>query len=260
MEILIFVLCGLVTGLLSGMLGIGGGVITVPTLYFFFRYTGIFEFHVMQVAASTSLAISLLISVFSSLIQRSKKGILFSALKFIAPGLIIGCICGAIIARFVSSDLIRHIFGVGAILIGIYFAIPRLPHMMIAPAPNRTLSFFGVAIGSLSSLLGIGGGVLTFPTFLGYGMNTKTSSATSSCTTTLSSFIGTITYLLVAWKNPKLPYTFGYIEIHAFLTIAITALLTTPLGIKLSYTLNTHLIKRIFGGCLSLIGLTMLIL
>lgn len=253
-------MCGLSTGLLSGMLGIGGGVITVPVLYFLFHYTGIFESHAMQVAASTSLAISFLISVFSSIVQHSKKAILFSALKFLAPGLIIGCVCGAFLAHYISSELIRHVFGVGAFLIGIYFAIPRLPHFNIASAPNRTLSFFGLIIGALSSLLGIGGGILTFPTFLGYGMDAKTSSATSSFTTTLSSFMGTITYLLVAWQNPKLPDTFGYVEIHAFLAIGISALFTTPLGVRLSHTFDIHLIKRIFGACLSLIGLTMLVL
>jgi uncharacterized membrane protein YfcA len=258
MVIFLLVLCGLITGLLSGMLGIGGGVITVPALYFLFHYTGAFESHTMQIASSTSLAISLFISFFASIVHYSKRAILFSAFKFLAPGLIIGCISGALLSHFISSDLIRHIFGIGALAIGVYFAVPRLPHFKIASAPNRTLSWFGLMIGTLSSLLGIGGGILAFPTFLGYGLDAKSAAATSSCTTTVSSLIGTITYLLIAWTTPVLPNIFGYVDIHAFLAIGISALFTTPLGVKLAHTFNTRLIKHIFGACLSLIGITML--
>jgi uncharacterized membrane protein YfcA len=260
MTILLFILCGLITGLLSGMLGIGGGVITVPVLYFFFYYTAALDAKIMQVATSTSLAIGFLTSLLSSIIQYSRGAILFLALRKIALGLAMGCICGALLAHFVSSELLRHIFGIGLCFIGIYFAIPRLPNLHIASSPNGTLSFFGYIIGTLSSLLGIGGGILTFPTFLGYNMKANAASATASCTTTLSCFIGTTTYLIIAWKDPRLTSTFGYVNLQAFLTIGLTALITTPLGVKLSHTLDTRLIKQVFGICLSLIGLTMLFL
>ena len=260
MEFFLFVLCGLISGILGGMLGIGSGVITVPALYFFFHYSSMFEVRIMQVSASTSLAITLLVSIAASIAQHAKKTIFFPALKFLAPGLIIGCISGACLAHLISSGLIHLIFGIGALLIGLYFSIPNLPHLNIAASPNPTLSWFGILIGTLSSLLGIGGGILSFPTFLGYGMDGKAASATSSCATALSSFVGTLTYLVIAWKNPKLPYTFGYIEMHAFLIIGISALITAPLGVKLSHILNVRLIKQIFGVCLSLVGLTMMFL
>lgn len=260
MVILLLILCGLIAGCLSGMLGIGGGVIIVPALYFLFRSTDLFQSNAMQIAASTSLAISLCISLFSSLLQHSKRNILFSAFKFLAPGLVLGCVCGVFLSRIISSELIRLIFGILALLLGIYFAIPRLPHLSIAASPNPTLSLFGLIIGMLSSLLGIGGGVLTFPTFLGYGMEPKASSGTSSATTALSTFIGTLSYLIIDFKYPELPGTIGHIYLFAFLIIGIAALITTPLGIKLSHTLNVHLIKRIFGGCLSFVGLTMILL
>lgn len=259
MTLILLLICGLAAGLLSGMLGIGGGVIVVPSLYFLFYHAGLFETHLMQVAASTSLAISLSISLFSSIVQHSKKAILFPAFKFLAPGLLIGCPCGAVLAHFVSSGLLRQVFGAGALLIGIYFTIPRLPHFSIAPFPNRTLSFFGLIIGTLSSLLGIGGGLFTFPVFLGYGMDGKTAAATSSCVTALSSLIGTMTYLLIAKEGTVLSGNFGYINLRAFLIIGIGALIATPFGIKLAHRLDIQLIKQIFGTCLSLVALTMLL-
>jgi len=259
MEILLLIISGAISGILSGMLGIGGGLIIVPTLYFLFHYQGLFETHIMQVAASTSLAISLLLSLSASVVQHYRKTILYPALLFLIPGLIIGSISGAILAHFLSSELIRHIFGIGAILMGIYFMFPKLPHLHIASSPNRSLSFFGVIIGTCSSLLGIGGGILTFPILLGYGMNAKNASATSSCITAISCFLGTITYLLLTWKDPQINSVIGYIDPHSFLIIGISSLLTVHLGIKLAHLLNTSLIKQIFGICLSFVGLTMII-
>jgi uncharacterized membrane protein YfcA len=67
-----------------------------------------------------------------------------------------------------------------------------------------------------------------------------------------------MTYLILAWHKPELPETFGYIELPAFFCIALGAALTAPLGVKLSHTLPVSLIKRVFGICLALVGLTML--
>ena len=258
MIVVIFILCGLLTGLLGGMLGIGGGVISVPALYFLFEYLGLFDSKAMQVAASTSLAISFLISSLSSLVQYHKRAISFLALKFLAPGLILGCILGALLAHLVSSDLLRNAFGVVALLIGIYFILPALPQPHIATLPNRSLSLFGILIGTLSSMLGLGGGILTFPTLLSYGLEPKTSSGTSSGATALSTLFGTLTYLTLAPSN--LPGAIGYIDIQAFWITGVVALFTTPIGVRLSHTASTHHLRRIFGASLCLTGLIMLFL
>lgn len=257
--IILFLLCGLLTGILGGMLGIGGGVITVPALYFLFRYTSMFEMKQMQIAAATSLAISFLISLASSIVQYRKKAILFPALKFLSFGLIIGCILGACLAEFISSEWLRHIFGGAALCLGLYFTIPALPQFHFAQKLGYSLSLFGVGIGTLSSLLGIGGGILTFPTLLGYNVEPKISSGTSSAATALSSLLGTLAYLYIA-SVPSFPGLIGYIDLNAFFLIGIAALLTTPLGVRLSHTCNTRVIKRIFGICLTLIGFTMIAL
>lgn len=259
MMILAFIFCGLLTGLIGGMLGIGGGVIIVPILYFVFQHANLFEGNLMQVVACTSLAVSLIISLFSAMLQHSKKAVFFRALKFLAPGLIIGSICGALLSCFIPSSMIKHIFGAIAILLGIYFMIPKSPYIQIASNPNYTLSFFGLLIGALSSLLGIGGGVLTFPTLLAYGVSAKNASATSSVTTALSCFIGTISFFIIALSSSESIGTFGYIDIRAFITIAIFAMITTPIGVKLSHNLKTWIIKQIFGICLCLVALKMIL-
>lgn len=256
--IILFVVLGLISGLLAGLLGIGGGVVTVPVLYFIFLYTGQFEERIMQVAVSTSLAAGVVNSALSTYFQHQKKAILFSVFKLLIPGLIIGCVAGSVLAHFMTSAILGRIFGAMAIFLGIYFSFPSWPSLSISHAPNQTLSLFGLLIGVLSSMLGIGGGSLTFPVLLGYQVPVNNSSATSSVATLMTTFIGTITYLVIAWHKPELPDTFGYIELPAFLAVSAGSFFTASLGVKLSHTLKTAPIKRIFGSCLTLIGLSML--
>lgn len=255
--LLFFVGLGLVSGILGGLLGIGGGVVTVPALYFLFHHMGGFEHKAMQLAISTSLAIGALISLLSTLLQLHQKTILFSVLKLLIPGLILGCVIGAFAAHILSDDWLRRIFGVMAIVFGSYFLFPKLPRLQIASAPNRSLSFIGVGIGALATLLGIGGGVITFPILLGYQVPLKNSSATSSFSTCVTCFLGSLSYLFFTRHDAPLPHTFGDINLPALLWITIAALCTTSLGVTLSRKLDTQLIKQIFGGCLALVGLSM---
>lgn len=258
--IFLFIALGLLSGLLGGLLGIGGGVVTVPPLYFIFQYSGVFEGKIMQVAVATALAAGFVTSAASTFAQLRKKAVLFPVVKFLVPGLGIGCVAGSAIAHYLSSSLLSWIFGAVAILLGIYFCIPKLPHLSISSSPNRSLSLFGFCIGTLSSLLGIGGGSLTFPVLLGYHVPVKNASATSSASTLLTTFIGSIAYLAIAWNQPELPQTFGYIDLPAFTGIGIGSILSSHWGVKLSHTLNVILIKQIFGCSLALIGLSMFFL
>jgi uncharacterized membrane protein YfcA len=254
----LFILLGIFSGLLGGLLGIGGGVVTVPILYFLFQYTPPFKGEIMQVAVSTSLATGFVTSAVATFVQAKKKTIVLAAIQKLAPGLIIGCILGSLLGHYLPSEILSKIFGVMAILIGIYFFFPKLPSLYISSKLNATLSFFGLLIGSLSSLLGIGGGSLAFPVLLGYQMPAKNAAATSSASTLMTCLLGSATYLIIAWDQPDLPNTFGYVDLPAFAFISLGSILSAPLGVKLSHTLNVSFIKQIFGGSLALVGLSML--
>ncbi len=258
--VFLFFLCGLASGLIGGLLGIGGGIITVPVLFFLFRYTALLPDQLMQVAISTSLATTFVTAAVSTLLQMRKKAVHFSVIKFLIPGLFVGCVAGSLIVHLLPSFYLREFFGGMAVLLGIYYFFPRLPLPQFGSSPNKTLSFFGIMIGAFSSLLGIGGGTFTVPILIGYNVPMRNAVATSSGTTLATAFIGSITYLIIAWHKPELPATFGYIEIPAFLAISTGSILSTPLGVKLSHTLHSKWIKRIFATCLILTGFFMILL
>jgi len=257
--IILFVLSGLLTGLLAGLLGIGGGLITVPVIYYLLPLAGFPEEKIMQVAVGTSLAATFITSFASTWAHYHKKTIVFSAFKRIVPGLIFGCMFGALIAHFLPSLFLREIFGCMAILFGIYFLFPRFPHPRFGSSPNFTLSIFGLGIGTLSSLLGIGGGLFTVPVFLGYQLPMKNAVGTSSSATLVTALVGTISYLFIAWHKPSIPETFGYIELPVFFAISLGSVSTSWLGVKLSHVLHTDIVKRIFACACAITGILMLI-
>lgn len=258
MILFYFIAMGIVSGLLGGLLGIGGGVVTVPALYFVFTTTHILSTEVMQIAVGTSLATGFITSSLATYIQYKKKAIHYPVAKFLLPGLFFGCMFGAVLGDYLSSEWLSRIFGTMAILLGLYFSIPRLPHPYIRARPDQTLSLFGILIGALSSMLGIGGGSIAFPVLLGYQVPVKNASATSSVSTFITTLFGTIAYLIIAKEHPPLPDSFGYIYLPAFFGISVGVLIATPIGVKLVHTLDTALVKRIFGCCLTFIGLYML--
>jgi|SRR5579872_6223313 len=256
--IILFAASGMLSGILGGLLGIGGGIVTVPVLYYSLQFAGIPDDRVMQVAISTSLAATFLTAFASTWAHHQKRHIQFSILQYLVPGLIIGCVSGALTAHLIPSVFLREFFGITAILFGLYFFFPKLPHLSIAKHPNPSLSLFGLAIGYLSSLLGIGGGIFTIPILFGYQVPMKNTIATSSASTLATALAGTLTYLLIAWSKPSLPETVGYIELPAFLSIGIASIFFAPLGVKLSHYLPTGLIQRIFACALGTTGIAML--
>jgi uncharacterized membrane protein YfcA len=256
--IFLFIFIGLISGLLAGLLGIGGGVITVPFLYYIFHYSELIPNHPMQFAVGTSLAASCVASGVSTFFQIKKHAVEYSALRLMTPTLILGCIFGSLIALHASSTYLRIVFAGVAILLGIYLLFPKLPNLYIAPAPDRSLAVFGLLIGTLSSMLGIGGGSISFPIFLGYQLQVNRASATASASTFITTFFGSILFLMIAWKNSKTSYALGYIQLPAFFAISAGAILTSPIGVRMSRMLPVSQIKRSFGVCLILVGLAMI--
>ncbi len=254
--LIIFVILGLISGLLGGLLGIGGGMVTVPALYYIFFNSD----HSMQIAVSTSLAAAFITSAASTFFQARRRAAKFSILKWMIPALILGCMIGAVTAHFTPNAVLRMVFGVIAIFLGIYFFFPKFPALYIAPAPNRSLSGFALLIGFLSSMLGIGGGAVTFPVLLGYQIPIQNASATASAATLITTCVGSLTYLMIGSQNLSSPHQFGYIELPAFIGISLGALLTSSFGVKLAHTLPIAHIKRVFGISLCLIGITMLVI
>lgn len=252
MILFLCVIVGLISGLLGGLLGIGGGVITVPFLYYVYQNSNRFPNETMQVAVCTSLAVAIITSGLSCYFHA--ESVKFSILKWMIPFLILGCLIGAFVAEKVNTEFLSTSFATVALLLGLYFFFPKLPNLYIAAKPNASLSIFGLLIGTLSSMLGIGGGIVAFPILLGYQVPMTEASATSSAATFITTCVGTASFLIIGWAFP------GYIDLPSWTAISAGSVITTRIGVRLTYILNVKLIKRIFGACLVFVALTMFLI
>lgn len=260
-EVSLYILVGAVTGLLAGLFGIGGGVIIVPGLVYTFNHVGIDQLVLMHMAESTSLAVIILTTLVAVLAQHRKGNILWNVFYRLVPGIVLGSVMGSLIASVLSSHVLRIIFGFFVIVTAIRMLIPtQLKELHEHPHKWPIQLGAGLAIGGLSGMLGIGGGVFTVPVLLYFGLPVHNATATSSACALLLGCVGTIAFMVTGWGISGLPVgSTGYVYWPAVLGVAFASMIFVPLGIKFAQHLSSAMLKRIFAVILILVGIDMLL-
>lgn len=256
-DVGVYVLAGIFAGFVSGIMGIGGGIIVVPALVFIFNHKANFpQDLVMQMAAGTSLATMLFTSQ-SSIREHYKQGIiLWDVYKRLWPGIVLGAISGGLLSGLLSTFWLRMIFGCFLLFVAFkmlfdmnkkQFAHHRFPPAWI----NGLINFI---IGSVAGLLGVGGGALTVP-YLSYcNLDIKQIAPISALATLTVAVVGTIVFIITGTKASGLPaYSSGFVYWPAVLGIAIPSTFFAPFGAKLTYIVP---VKQLRYGFIILLLIT----
>lgn len=262
-ELLTYSLIGVVSGFLAGLLGIGGGVIVVPSLFFFMTYFQTEHEHLMHLVIATSLA-SMIFSTISSLISHQRsKDVNWQVANKTLFGLIIGCFLGAYIVKLLSTVILAIIFGIFLIATAIYLFFKKHQHRKSHEfkKPRFWLyNILGFSISFTATLLGIGGGLFTVPVLNAFRMKVRSAIATSSAITFFITLIGSISYFLIGLKqNFESSSSVGFIYFPAFIAISLFSCIFAPVGVVVMHNTNTAMIKRVFGILLFTIGIYMII-
>lgn len=257
----IYALVGAFAGMMAGILGIGGGVIIVPALaYVFSKQAGFPPEKILQLAAGTSLAIMVFTSQFSVRAHHHRKKISWSVYKKLWPGIVVGSICGALLADQLHSEVINIIFALFILLI---CAKTFLDRQKIRPhkyPPAWIHHFITFIVGLKSGLLGLGGGVLVIPYLTYCGVDVRSIAAVSALCTMTIAIVGSIAYLITGLNETALPaFTTGYIYWPAVIAVAIPSGFFAPIGVSLTYRLPVHHLKIAFIVFLLIIAVDMLI-
>lgn len=259
-ELACLLIGGALSGLLAGLLGIGGGLVVIPFLAFALPYAGFPENNLMQVAVTTSLANIVVTSLMSIYSHHRRQGVLWPLFRRLLPAIIIGAISGGLLAIILSGDTLEIIFGFFAFFIA--YRLLQKPQALATtkPFPNGIKlqsAFFGIA--SFCSLMGMGGGSLTVPYLSYYGIPMRNAIGTSAACGFPIALFGLITLMLTSMHtvSPQ-PYMTGYLYWPAFLTMSAASVACTPIGAKLTHTLPVATLRRIFGGFLVIVGVSML--
>ncbi len=252
---------GAAAGVLSGLLGIGGGIVTVPTLCLVFRYLGFPQTYIMHIAIATSLAAMIFNTTASTIAHHRRKAVVWDVFKKLVPGLIIGSFIGALIAIWLSTIVLEIFFGIFLLVAAISFFRKKVSTEELHRLPSPLiLNFFSSGIGAISNLLGIGGGSMTVPLLTTFHMKDRNAIGTSAATTLVTTVCGTISYLLLGVEEaPSFPNSVGLINVPAFLIIGITAFFAAPYGAKLTHEIDPATVRKIFAIVLALTGVTFLI-
>lgn len=255
---MIYLLIGVVAGVLGGMLGIGGGIITVPCLFYLFGSLFPENPFVMHMAIATSLAAMIFNTAASTIAHHKRHHVLWKVYRKMVPGIILGSVLGAVIAEFLSTAVLQIIFGCFLVLLSIHFyrqkAIIEQTHRL---PPPLALNGWGCTIGSISNLLGIGGGSMAVPLLTSFRIRDKDAIGTSAAITCITTICGSISYMILGWNEfPGQPL--GAIQWQPFLYIGVAAVLTAPFGVKLTTIVNPQKTRRLFALVLALTGLSLL--
>lgn len=254
-DLIILIITGGVAGILAGLLGIGGGILIVPVLVFIFRYQGVDTGIIMHVAIGTSLATIVITSLSSIRVHQVHGAIIWSIVKLIAPSIIVGAFLGAAIADALPSDSLRLIFAPFMLLVAFQMGFGRPPKPQRQLPQKSGMFLAGSVIGSLSSILGIGGGSLSVPFMTFCNVSVRKAVATSAAIGFPIALAGAIGFIISGWSVEALPeWSLGYINLKAALSIVVASAITAPLGAKLTHIMPVGVLKKVFALLLVIVA------
>lgn len=252
-EIAVFALAiaasGVVSGLMAGAFGIGGGAVLVPVFYQVFGMLGVEEAVRMHLAVGTSLAIIIPTSLRSFTSHRAREAVDMELLRSFYIPIPVGVVLASLTAAHISSAGLRAVFAVITVLVAIRLLFNRESWRIGTEVPgNPARGVIGVLIGYLSTLMGVGGGVMnnTFMTLYGRPMHQAV--ATSSGVGVMIAIPGTLGYVWAGWGLPGLPpASTGYVNWIAVALIIPIAMIVTPWGVRLAHALSKRQLEIAFG-------------
>ena len=245
-------------GFMAGLLGVGGGIIMVPALYYAFT---VLDFELatrMHLSVGTSLAIIIPTSIISTKTHMEYDAVDFKMVKSFGVFILLGVIAGTFLAVNLKTPSLVLFFSIFAFMVGLFFIFLR-EKLVNNPKKisNSVKNISGTIIGFISVPLGIGGGSLMVPFMRTFGYDIRKSIGTAAAVGFLIAVSGTIT-MITGGKiidNVNTPYSFGYINLLGFLVFVPVTMLMARLGAKAVYKIDKKLLSKIFGAFLLMVSI-----
>ncbi len=251
---------GALTGILAGLMGVGGGIVLVPGFFYAFTYLGYGGPELMRICLATSLATILVTSGRAVMGHHRRDAVDWELLRGWAPWVVAGALLGVAVVAQLASGTLQILFGTLGVLVGLQMAFGR-PHWRLGhslPA-GRTRAGLAGGVGLISVLLGVGGGgmAVTVLTLFGMAMHRAVGTAAGFG---LIIAVPSVTLFLLIPTDPALspPFTVGAVNLAAFAVIVSMTLLTTPLGVRIAHALDPVMLRRAFAVFIILLAGNML--
>lgn len=254
-----YLLLGLFVGYFSGLLGIGGGLILVPVLLFMFEAQHFPAQLTLHLALGTAMATIIFTSLSSARQHHQHQAVNWGIVRRITPGILLGTALGAIIVGFVPTRHLTLFFGLFVYLVATQMVLGLKPTSTRDTLSRTELTVAGTFIGCLSSLVSIGGGVLSTPYLLWHKLNLRHAIATSAALGFPIAVGGTLGYIANGYRAAELPaYSLGYIYLPALLWLIVGTMLTAPIGARATHRLPVDILRKLFALVLFALATKML--
>lgn len=252
---------GILAGILAGLLGVGGGIVIVPVLYFLLQGFGVSPASAMAIATATSLAI-IVPTALSSVRAHYRKGNVDTGLLTFWGGLILlAAIGGSLLASQVSGTFLTWMFAVIALLVSINMLFRSGAPALFPALPGKPgQALMATSVGGLSVMIGIGGGTIGVPLLTSFNVSAHRAVGTAAAFGLLIALPGALTLMMVGETPVDAPVgTWRLISLPAFALIVPLTVLFAPVGARLAAKLNAKELKKAFAVVLFFTGFRMLV-
>ena len=246
-----------VAGFMAGLLGVGGGIIMVPALYYAFS---VLDFDIvtrMHLSVGTSLAIIVPTSIISTKTHMEYDAVDFKMVKTFGVLIVLGVLFGTFLAVSLKTPALVLFFAVFSCFVGLFFSFFREKLVENPKTISNTIkNISGLFIGFISVPLGIGGGSLMVPFMRTFGYDIRKSIGTAAAVGFLIAISGTTT-MIISGKiidNVNSPFSIGYINLLGFAVFVPVTMVMARIGARVVYKINKKLLSRIFGCFLLMVS------
>jgi uncharacterized protein len=252
----LLILAGIIAGFLAGLFGIGGGTVLVPAFFQIFGAVGIDDSVRMHLAVGTSTAVVVATSI-RSFIAHRRRGTVDEALlrNWVIP-IPFGVLIAVLVVAYISSSTLRVVFAFICVVIALKLLVGRDHWRLGADLPGNPIrAIVGGVIGFLSTLMGIGGGVLNNTFMTAYGRPIHQAVSTSAGVGTLIAVPGCIGFIWAGWGESALPlWSTGYVNWFAVALVIPLTLWVTPYGVKVAHASPKRKLEVALGLYLTVVA------
>ena len=248
-------------GFVAGLFGIGGGLITVPFLYYIFNSFSVDQQYLMHLAVGTSFAIIVPTSAVSVATHHKFKAVDFNIVKSYGAFVIFGVIIGTIFAASLKTKSLVLFFSIVILLLSVYLLLIKEKEKdIIIKIKLHIKIILGLIVGFISATMGIGGAIMNVPIlkFFGYSINKAIGSA--AAIGFLIALFGAGGFLITgSYLKTNLPLSIGFLNVPAFLIFIPITTFMARIGARTVHQIDKKKITKFFGLFLLVIGINFLL-
>ena len=247
--ILIMAIAAIPVGFVAGLFGIGGGLITVPFLFYIFGKIGLDQTYIMHLAVGTSFSIIIPTSIISVITHHKFKAVDFNIVKSYGIFVVLGVTFGTFFAATLKTDSLILFFSLVIFFLGIYLLFLKEKESKITiKIKLKYKIFYGFIVGFISAPMGIGGAIMNVPILKFFGYTINKAIGSSAAIGSLIAIFGSIGFLVTgSYLKTNIPLSIGFLNIPTFLIFVPITMFMARVGASTVHKIDKNKISVYFG-------------